>query len=98
MQNINNLTREDIINALNYIESNNIRLNESIYYNVTIKDKNYPPKEIIKYALNLLNKTNFVFIYEYKGIIELLAKLGFNISIKVNVWKLGTRWGRGAVS
>lgn len=95
---IENLTRDNIYNAVNYIESNNIRINQSIRYNVLIENKNYPPKEIIKHALNLVNENKTNFIYDYKYVIDTFEKLGFKVSTKNNVWKLGTRWGQGAPS
>ncbi len=95
---IKDLTRDNIYEAVDYIESNNIRMVESVRYNVSINNKNYPPKEVIKHALNLLNEEKISFIYEYKGIIETFTNLGFKISIKNKVWKLGTRWGSGAAS
>jgi predicted ATPase len=98
MQNLKKLTRKNIYDAVDYIKSNNIRLNESIRYNVVINNKNYPPKEIIKYAFNLINETKIDFIYDYKGIIERLENLDFKVYVKNNVWKLGTRWGQGAPS
>ena len=96
--NFGNLTRNNIYDAVDYIESNNIKINESIRYDVIINRKNYPPKEIIKYALNLLNENKINFIYDYNEINEILEKLGFKILIKNKVWKLGTRWGQGAPS
>ncbi len=98
MLNIEKLTQKNIYDALDYIESSNIRLNESLRYNVIINEKNYPPKEIVKYALNLINEKKINFIYDYKDVIEKLEKLGFNVFVKNNVWKLGTRWGQGAPS
>ena len=65
MINIENLSKEDIYNAVNYIETNNIRLIESIRYDVIINNKRYPPKELIKQALNLLNDKKVNFIFEY---------------------------------
>jgi predicted ATPase len=98
MINIENLSNENIFNAVNYIETNNIRLIESIRYDVIINNKRYPPKELIKHALNLLNDKKVNFIFEYKDIIEKLEYLGFKVIIKNNIWKLGTRWGQGKPS
>lgn len=95
---IENLTRDNILDAVEFIESNNIRIVKSIRYTVRINGKNYPPKEIIKHALDLVNKTNSSFIYEYKGIIEILERLEFEVFIINKVWKLGTKWGSNAPS
>ena len=95
---IEDLTRDNILDAVEFIESNNIRIVKSIRYSVLINGKNYPPKEIIKHALDIVNKTKSSFIYDYIGVIEILEKLRFSVYILNKVWKLGTKWGSYAPS
>lgn len=53
-----NITREHVLQAVEYIELNNLKLKPSTKFDVIIKGKHYPPKEIMRYAHQLANGIN----------------------------------------
>lgn len=98
------ITKELIQKAVERIEKENIQLEPSTKFDVIINGKAYPPKEIMRYAHELLNGEH---IWEHGGgepTNKYLTALGFEIKTKqesdltVSLWKLGCNWGKGKPS
>ena len=49
------ITKQHILDAVNKIEREKIRLEPSSKFDVIINDKTYPPKEIMRYAHEIMN-------------------------------------------
>ena len=49
------ITKQQILDAVKKIESENIALEPSTKFDVIINDKAYPPKEVMRYAHELMN-------------------------------------------
>jgi len=100
------ITKQNILDAISKIETENIELTPSTKFDVIINDKPYPPKEVMRYAHGLMNGEH---IWEKTGgnpTNKYLTDLGFEIKIKNhtrlseppitgNIWKLGCNWGSG---
>lgn len=54
---IDKITRQHVLDAVENIETENIELEPSTIYDVRINDKLYPPKEVMRYANLLANST-----------------------------------------
>src|SRR3989304_8945396 len=102
------ITKQHVLDAIKKIESNNIELEASTRFDVIINGKPYPPKEVMRYAHELMNGKH---IWERSGgepANKYLTALGFEIknkydgsnsqSLTGNLWKLGCNWGRRAPS
>ena len=97
-----NITKKHILDAVKNIERENIQLKPSTRFDVVIDGKPYPPKEVMRYAHELMNGEH---IWERSGgepTNKYLIALGFEIKNKSdsisqnltgNVWKLGCNWG-----
>ncbi len=104
------ITRQHILDAVKKIKDENIALKPSTTYEVLIDDVPYPPKEIMRYANLLANGTkewpfsggdptnNFLKKFEFKVLPkgETKAPAVPEIPLTGRVWKLGTKWGKGA--
>lgn len=78
----NEITQEHVLQAVAKIESENIPLIPSTRYDVFIKGKPYPPKEIMRYAHEQLDGEKR---WEYSGgpqTFRFLEKLGFEVKKK----------------
>ena len=98
------ITKDLIQKAVEKIEKENIQLESSTKFDVIINGKAYPPKEIMRYAHELLNGEH---IWERSGgepTNKYFTALGFKIKAKQesdltgNLWKLGCNWGKGMPS
>ena len=103
------ITKQQILDAVKKIESENIALEPSTKFDVIINDKAYPPKEVMRYAHELMNGKH---IWERSGgepTNKYFISLGFEIKSKSdsalseqtitgNIWKLGCNWGTGKPS
>jgi hypothetical protein len=98
------ITQDLIQKAVEKIEKENIQLESSTKFDVIINGKAYPPKEIMRYAHELLNGEH---IWERSGgepTNKYFTALGFEIKAKQesdltgNLWKLGCNWGKGMPS
>ena len=107
--NPNKITKQHILDAVKNIEDQNIALEPSTRFDVIINGKLYPPKEVMRYAHELMNGEH---IWNYGGgppTNKFLTALGFEIknksnsilneqTITGNIWKLGCNWGSGKPS
>jgi hypothetical protein len=103
------ITKQHILDAVKKIDSEAISLEPSTRFDVIVNDKAYPPKEVMRYAHELMNGEH---IWERSGgepTNKYFTALGFEIKNKSNflnieinltgkVWKLGCKWGEGATS
>jgi hypothetical protein len=103
------INKQNILDAVKKIDSENIALEPSTRFDVVINGKPYPPKEVMRYAHELMNGEH---IWERSGgepTNEYFKALGFEIKSKSetssdsqtltgNLWKLGCNWGKGAPS
>lgn len=98
------ITRDLIQKAVERIERENIQLEPSTKFDVVINGKAYPPKEIMRYAHELLNGEH---IWERSGgepTNNYFNSLGYEIKAKQEseltgiLWKLGCNWGKGKPS
>jgi 5-methylcytosine-specific restriction endonuclease McrBC GTP-binding regulatory subunit McrB len=98
------ITEDLIQKAVEKIEKEKIQLEPSTKFDVIINSKAYPPKEIMRYAHELLNGEH---IWELSGgetTNKFFTALGFEIKAKQgtdltgNLWKLGCNWGKGMPS
>ncbi|MDQ3022030.1 MAG: EVE domain-containing protein [Bacteroidota bacterium] len=104
-----NITKKHVLDAVKNIESENIQLEPSTGFDVVIDGKPYPPKEVMRYAHELMNGEH---IWERIGgepTNKYLIALGFEIKSKSdsltneqpitgNIWKLGCNWDKGKPS
>lgn len=81
------ITKEQIIIALEYIIKNDISLIGSTKYDLEYKGKSYPPKEIVRKAAELANISNWHLMSLYGGdsTNEPLRKMGFIIKNRLTV-------------
>ena len=103
------ITKQHILDAVKKIDSETISLEPSTRFDVIVKGKAYPPKEVMRYAHELMNGEH---IWERSGgepTNKYFTELGFEIksksstnmnevSITGNIWKLGCNWGSGKPS
>ena len=98
------ITRDLIQKAVERIERENIQLEPSTKFDVIINGNAYPPKEIMRYAHELLNGEH---IWERSGgepTNKYFNSLGYEIKAKQEseltgiLWKLGCNWGKGKPS
>ena len=94
----NKIKKPHVIAAANRIEKESIALRPSTGYDVVIKKKRYPPKEIVQFSYQIATKKDPGKIYGGEQTNSILRKLGFEVEKKINVWKLGCNWGKGAPS
>ena len=81
---VDNITLRHVLDAVDKIEREGVVLEPSKRYDVIIRDKNYPPKEVMRYA-NLI--ANGVLDWPYSGgesTNRFLERLGFAIVSKEN--------------
>ncbi|MGN7818911.1 McrB family protein [Chitinophaga sp. 22536] len=108
---IDKITREHVLAAVDKIERENITLQPSTKFDVVINGKAYPPKEIMRYANLMANKTMDWPNSGGEPTNKYLEKFGFEIQPKEQdnagnttnrltntVIKLGCNWGKGAPS
>jgi hypothetical protein len=77
-----NITRQHVLDAVQRIENENIKLQPSTGFDVIINEKAYPPKEIMRYAHEQMNSDH---IWEYSGgdqTNKFLSSMGFEIQMK----------------
>lgn len=103
------ITKQHILDAVKKIDSETISLEPSTKFDVIVNGKAYPPKEVMRYAHELMNGEH---IWERSGgepTNKYFTELGFEIksksstnmnevSITGNIWKLGCNWGSGKPS
>jgi hypothetical protein len=103
------ITRQQILDAVKKVENEDILLTPSTGFDVIINGKPYPPKEVMRYAHELMNGEH---IWERSGgeqTNKYFTALGFEIkgksdsilgeqTITGNIWKLGCNWGSGKPS
>lgn len=103
------ITKQHILDAFKKIDSETISLEPSTRFDVIVNGKAYPPKEVMRYAHELMNGEH---IWERSGgepTNKYFTELGFEIksksstnmnevSITGNIWKLGCNWGSGKPS
>ena len=103
------ITKQHILDAVKKIDSEAISLEPSTRFDVIVNGKAYPPKEVMRYAHELMNGER---IWERSGgepTNKYFTALGFETKNKSNfsnieinltgkVWKLGCKWGEGATS
>jgi len=98
------ITKDLIQKAVEKIEQENIQLEPSTKFDVIINGKAYPPKEIMRYAHELLNGEH---IWERSGgepTNKYFTALGYEVKEKQEseltgtLWKLGCNWGKGKPS
>jgi hypothetical protein len=100
------ITEKNIRDAVDKIEFEKIALKPSVKFSVIINNKPYPPKEVMKYAHELMNGERIWRLNGGKPTNNYLINLGFPIKDKFgsdidelpitgNVWKLGCKWEAG---
>jgi len=103
------ITEQHILEAIKKIDIENISLEPSTKFDLIVNGKAYPPKEVMRYAHELMNGEH---IWERSGgepTNKYFVALGFEIksksstnmndeSITGNIWKLGCNWGSGKPS
>lgn len=101
------ITKQHILDAVKKIENENIALEPSTKFDVIINGKPYPPKEIMRYAHELMNGEHIWLLSGGEPTNKYLISFGFEIKRKSdsstqtvtgNMWKLGCNWGKGAPS
>lgn len=94
------ITQDLIQKAVEKIEKENIQLEPSTKFDVIINGKAYPPKEIMRYAHELLNGEH---IWERSGgepTNKYFTAMGYEVKAKLEseltgtLWKLGCNWGK----
>lgn len=101
-----NITKQHIIDAVNKIEKEKVFLEPSTKFDVVINGKSYPPKEIMRYAHELMNGEHIWHRSGGEPTNKYLSSLGFEIRSKSdsilneqpitgNIWKLGCNWDKG---
>jgi hypothetical protein len=76
------ITRQHILDAVNKIENDKIELKPSTGYDVIINDKQYPPKEVMRYAHEQMNGEKIWDLSGGEPTNKYLRNLGFNIQEK----------------
>lgn len=104
------ITKEHVLKAVQKIGNKEIELRPSTGYDVIIEGKEYPPKEILRYAHEQMNGEHIWNKSGGESTNKYLSALGFEISLKDNsseandekltgrIWKLGCNWGSGKPS
>lgn len=104
------ITKEHVLKAVQEIGNKEIELRPSTGYDVIIEGKEYPPKEIMRYAHAQMNGEHIWNKSGGESTNKYLSALGFEISLKDNsseandkkltgrIWKLGCNWGSGKPS
>jgi 5-methylcytosine-specific restriction protein B len=75
----NNITRDHVLQAVAKIQTQNLSLKKSTGYDVVINGENFPPKEVMRYAHEVMNGER---IWEYSGgepTTKYLQEMGFLI-------------------
>ena len=100
------ITKQHVLDAVKKIDSESIPLEPSTRFDVIVNGKAYPPKEVMRYAHELMNGEH---IWERSGgepTNKYFTALGFQIKSKSdsilneqpitgNIWKLGCNWDKG---
>lgn len=106
----NKITKEHVLKAVQEIENNNRELTPSTGYDVVINGKEYPPKEIMRYAHEQMNGEHIWYRSGGEPTNKYLSALGFEIRARTDttatdeeqltgqIWKLGCKWGTGKPS
>ncbi|WP_333660998.1 McrB family protein [Chishuiella changwenlii] len=87
------ISKEQVINALEYIIENNISLKSSIKYNLEYKEKFFPPKEVVRWAAKLANIPNWETMILNGGAntndpLEVMGfKINNNVDVNANILK-----------
>jgi predicted ATPase len=92
------ITLQSVLEAVNTIETEKLKLHPSTGYDVIINGKAYPPKEIIRLSHKIATGIDPGLIYGGSQVNKPLVKLGFSVVPKISIWKLGCNWGKGAPS
>ena len=101
------ISKDLIQKAVDQIEKEKIQLEPSTKYDVIINDKAYPPKDVMRYAHELLNGEHIWYRSSGEPTNKYFIALGYEIRHKADsiqptltgsIWKLGTNWGKGAPS
>ena len=101
------ISKDLIQKAVDKIEKENIQLEPSTKFDVIINGKAYPPKEVMRYAHELLNGEHIWYRSGGEPTNKYFIALGYEIRTRADsiqptlsstVWKLGTNWGKGAPS
>lgn len=80
-----NITKKHILEAVNKIESEQLPLHPSTKFDVIINDKAYPPKEIMRYAHEIMNGEYIWYLGGGKPTNKYLSALGFEVIKKEDV-------------
>lgn len=80
----NKLTIEHIQKSVQHIEENKIELNKSTIYDVIINGKPYPPKEILRYSIQLFDVPTDWSGYGGQPTNKYFERMGFTIVKKVS--------------
>ncbi|SEO43261.1 AAA family ATPase [Mucilaginibacter sp. OK283] len=92
------ITRESVLQAVEYIKNNQIALRPATAYRVKINEKYYPPKEIVRYAYLQATGEETGILYGGEQVNRILRALEFEVDRKIKLWKLGCNWKRTAPS
>lgn len=90
------ITQGSVLQAVDQIERDQIQLNPATAYQVKINDKNYPPKEVVRYAYRLVTGEEPGILYGGEQVNRILRNLNFEVERKIRLWKLGCNWDTGA--
>jgi hypothetical protein len=100
------ITKQHVLDAVKKIERENIQLEPSTRFDVVINGKAYLPKEVMRYAHELMNGEPIWERSSGEPTNKYLIALGFEIKSKSdsltneqpitgNIWKLGCNWDKG---
>ncbi|HTJ53343.1 MAG TPA: AAA family ATPase [Cyclobacteriaceae bacterium] len=78
------ITKAHVLQAIEKIESENIVLEASTGYDVSINNKLYPPKDILRYAHQIMNGEKAWYPSGGEPTNRYLKKLGFEVIKKIN--------------
>ena len=99
------ITKKHILDAVKKIEKERIELEPSTKFDVIINGNRYPPKEVLRFAHELMNGERIWNRGGGEPTNKYFTKFGFEIKSKADkssltgiIWKLGCNWGRGAPS
>lgn len=87
------ISKEQVINALEYIIENNISLKSSKKYNLEYKENFFPPKEVVRWAAKLANIPNWETMTLNGGAntndpLEVMGfKINNNVDVNANILK-----------
>src|ERR1700679_3515131 len=88
----NKITREHILRAAEIIDEKEYKISPSTGYDVIIRGKKYPPKEIMRFAHELATGKHLLPVNGGESTNKYLRVLGFEIEIKRNYYVLGAVW------